>query len=118
MEKLEGKNLPPKRKLGTSRSYATNINPVSLKGLFNVSITSTKPVSINRAELIRGLEHLSVECNEIRGGFESFHTSYPPPAGLKEGAVAPILPLSNLFKRAKYRTLGGRLSWNWTFKFL
>ncbi|KAK5160863.1 hypothetical protein LTR04_004430 [Oleoguttula sp. CCFEE 6159] len=45
------------------------MKPVFLKGLFSVSTTSTKPLSVIRADLIRVLKQLNVDFREIRGGF-------------------------------------------------
>ncbi|TKA67808.1 hypothetical protein B0A49_05599 [Cryomyces minteri] len=45
------------------------MKPVFLKGLFSVSTTSTKPLPVIRADLIRVLKQLNVDFREIRGGF-------------------------------------------------
>lgn len=47
--------------------------PVYLKGLFSVSTTSTKPLSVIRADIIRVLKQLSVDYVEIKGGFSCRH---------------------------------------------
>ncbi|KAF8854796.1 hypothetical protein BDZ45DRAFT_26998 [Acephala macrosclerotiorum] len=47
--------------------------PVSLKGLFSVSTTSTKPVQMIRADIIRVLRKLEVAFIDIRGGFTCRH---------------------------------------------
>lgn len=47
--------------------------PVYLKGIFSVSTTSTKPLSVIRADIIRVLNLLSVEHVEIKGGFSCRH---------------------------------------------
>ncbi|KAI9730310.1 MAG: serine/threonine-protein kinase KIN2 [Claussenomyces sp. TS43310] len=52
---------------------AENMKPVFLKGLFSVSTTSTKPVPVIRADIIRVLRQLGVEHTEIRGGFSCRH---------------------------------------------
>jgi hypothetical protein len=53
---------------------AENVKPVFLKGLFSVSTTSTKPVHVIRADIIRVLRQLAVEYKEIRGGFSCRHS--------------------------------------------
>ncbi|KAE8149286.1 hypothetical protein BDV25DRAFT_4208 [Aspergillus avenaceus] len=47
--------------------------PVYLKGLFSVSTTSSKPLAVIRADIIRVLKQLSVEYVEIKGGFSCCH---------------------------------------------
>ncbi|KAF9890291.1 serine/threonine-protein kinase KIN2 [Aspergillus nanangensis] len=47
--------------------------PVYLKGLFSVSTTSSKPLPVIRADIIRVLNQLSVEYVEIKGGFSCRH---------------------------------------------
>lgn len=49
------------------------IKPVYLKGLFSVSTTSSKPLPVIRADIIRTLKQLSVEYREIKGGFSCRH---------------------------------------------
>lgn len=48
--------------------------PVYLKGLFSVSTTSSKPLPVIRADIIRVLRQLSVDYDEIKGGFSCCHT--------------------------------------------
>ncbi|KAE9377216.1 Pkinase-domain-containing protein [Stipitochalara longipes BDJ] len=61
--------------LSTERiDNAENAKPVFLKGLFSVSTTSTKPVYVIRADIVRVLKQLGVEYTEIRGGFSCRHT--------------------------------------------
>lgn len=61
--------------LSTERiNSAEHVKPVFLKGLFSVSTTSTKPVSVIRSDIIRVLKQLGVEFTEIRGGFNCRHT--------------------------------------------
>jgi hypothetical protein len=48
--------------------------PVYLKGLFSVSTTSSKPLPVIRADIIRVLKQLSVDYVEIKGGFSCCHT--------------------------------------------
>ncbi|OJJ49740.1 hypothetical protein ASPZODRAFT_58243 [Penicilliopsis zonata CBS 506.65] len=47
--------------------------PVYLKGLFSVSTTSSKPLSVIRADIMRVLKQLSVDYVEIKGGFSCRH---------------------------------------------
>ncbi|KAE8355550.1 Pkinase-domain-containing protein [Aspergillus coremiiformis] len=48
--------------------------PVYLKGLFSVSTTSSKPLSVIRSDIIRVLKQLAVDYVEIKGGFSCCHT--------------------------------------------
>ena len=50
-----------------------NMKPVYLKGLFSVSTTSNKPLTVIRADIIRVLKQLGVEYTEIKGGFSCRH---------------------------------------------
>lgn len=47
--------------------------PVFLKGLFSVSTTSSRPLKVIRADIIRVLGQLGVEYREIKGGFDCRH---------------------------------------------
>ena len=47
--------------------------PVYLKGLFSVSTTSSKPLPLIRADIIRVLKQLAVDYVEIKGGFRCRH---------------------------------------------
>ncbi|KAJ5677179.1 uncharacterized protein N7477_002812 [Penicillium maclennaniae] len=47
--------------------------PVYLKGLFSVSTTSSKPLPLIRADIIRVLKQLAVDYVEIKGGFSCLH---------------------------------------------
>ncbi|RAH48214.1 putative serine/threonine protein kinase Kin1 [Aspergillus brunneoviolaceus CBS 621.78] len=47
--------------------------PVYLKGLFSVSTTSSKPLPVIRADIIRALKQLGVDHTEIKGGFSCRH---------------------------------------------
>lgn len=47
--------------------------PVYLKGLFSVSTTSSKPLPVIRADIIRVLNQLSVDYHEVKGGFSCRH---------------------------------------------
>ena len=52
----------------------STMKPVYLKGLFSVSTTSRKPLSVIQADIIRVLEQLGITYHEIRGGFKCRHT--------------------------------------------
>ncbi|KAK5164841.1 Serine/threonine-protein kinase [Saxophila tyrrhenica] len=52
----------------------TGMKPVYLKGLFSVSTTSSRPLPVIRADIIRVLKQLGVEYREIRGGFSCKHS--------------------------------------------
>lgn len=52
---------------------ADQAKPVWLKGLFSVATTSTKPVSVLKADLVRVFERLGVQYREIKSGFECAH---------------------------------------------
>lgn len=54
-------------------SQDTEIKPVFLKGLFSVSTTSSKPLSFIRSDIIRVLDQLGVQWEEIKGGFKCRH---------------------------------------------
>ncbi|KAI6246076.1 Protein kinase kin1 [Erysiphe necator] len=54
--------------------HSENLKPVFLKGLFSVSTTSTKPVPVIRADIIRVLKQHNVKYKEIKGGFHCYHT--------------------------------------------
>ena len=47
--------------------------PVFLKGLFSVSTTSSRPLPVIRADIIRVLKQLGVSYTEIKGGFSCRH---------------------------------------------
>lgn len=47
--------------------------PVFLKGLFSVSTTSSRPLKVIRADIVRVLSQLGVEYREIKGGFDCRH---------------------------------------------
>ncbi|KAL1634987.1 Serine/threonine-protein kinase [Neofusicoccum ribis] len=58
---------------GETRSPET-IKPVYLKGLFSVSTTSSKPLTVIRADIIRVLKQLGVQYWESRSGFSCRHS--------------------------------------------
>lgn len=81
---------------GISRDHlssADNVKPGYLKGLFSVSTTSTKPVSVIRADIIRVLKQLNLEYSEIRGGFQC---KWSPSIDLKKVNDMPPLNSQNL----------------------
>lgn len=49
------------------------MKPVFLKGLFSVSTTSSKPLPVIRADIIRVLKQLNIDYEEIKGGFRCRH---------------------------------------------
>jgi len=58
------------------------LKPVYLRGLFGVSMTSSKPLPIIKAEIIRVLKQLRIYKEEIKGGFRCTHIWDPPWAKL------------------------------------
>jgi serine/threonine protein kinase len=71
--------------------------PVYLKGLFSVSTTSSKPLSVIRADIIRVLKQLAVDYEEIKGGFRCRHApsidlekvvDISPPSPDRQGQVS------------------------------
>ena len=70
------------------RAESGDMKPVYLKGLFSVSTTSNKPLSVIRADIIRVLKQLGVDYTEIKGGFSCRHA---PSIDLNR-VVDPALP--------------------------
>lgn len=71
--------------------------PVFLKGLFSVSTTSSKPLPVIRADIIRVLRQLAVDYVEIKGGFSCRHApsidldkviDVAPPSPERQGQVS------------------------------
>ncbi|KAJ6145430.1 hypothetical protein N7470_009325 [Penicillium chermesinum] len=71
--------------------------PVYLKGLFSVSTTSSKPLPVIRADIIRVLKQLAVDYVEIKGGFRCRHApsidlekvvDVAPPSPDRQGPVS------------------------------
>ena len=60
--------------LSASGSDKSSSKPIYLKGLFSVSATTGKPFSYIRADIIRVLRQLSIDFEEIIGGFACRHT--------------------------------------------
>lgn len=63
----------------------SEMKPVFLKGLFSVSTTSSRPLPIIRADLIRVLRELNVEYTEVKGGFSCKHTPNFDPDSREQG---------------------------------
>lgn len=73
----------------------TGMKPVYLKGLFSVSTTSSRPLPVIRADIIRVLKQLGVEWREIKGGFSCRHTpSIVPAIGAEDLTSTPQQPLA------------------------
>ncbi|QIX02090.1 hypothetical protein AMS68_007607 [Peltaster fructicola] len=75
---------------------STNAKPVYLKGLFSVRTTSSRPIYVIRADIIRVLQQLGVEYKEIRGGFDCKHTpsieQRPPTDEAAPSGAMPMTP--------------------------
>lgn len=72
-----------------------SFKPVYLKGLFSVSTTSSKPLPVIRADIIRVLKQLNIGFAEIRGGFSCRHAPsidlnriVDPPSPERQGNMA------------------------------
>ncbi|KAK7528678.1 uncharacterized protein IWZ02DRAFT_486702 [Phyllosticta citriasiana] len=77
---------------GEGRNSET-IKPVYLKGLFSVSTTSSKPLPVIRADLIRVLKQLGVEYWESKSGFQCRHVpSIDVPVGSDNTPNPPTSP--------------------------
>lgn len=59
--------------MNTGSSSPPEAKPVFLKGLFSVSTTSSRPLKLIRADIVRVLGQLGVEYREIKGGFDCRH---------------------------------------------
>ncbi len=57
----------------TGERNPDHLKPVYLKGLFSVSTTSSKPLPVIRADIMRVLRELGVDFWEIKGGFSCRH---------------------------------------------
>jgi len=79
-----------------------NIKPVYLKGLFSVSTTSSKPLPVIRADIIRVLKQLRVEYHEIKGGFSCKHApSIDLNKGSEGGMGSPQAASGSMSQRRK-----------------
>lgn len=87
----------------SSGGSPNGIKPVYLKGLFSVSTTSSRPLNIIRADIIRVLRQLGVDYKEIKGGFACRHSpsidSRPPPDETAPSGAQPMSPPSANHKR-------------------
>ena len=87
------------------------MKPVFLKGLFSVSTTSSKPLLVIRADIIRVLKQLGVEYTEIKGGFSCSHA---PSIDLgRASGQSPSSPDTGDFKSPAHRrriSFGGFIS--------
>jgi serine/threonine protein kinase KIN1/2 len=91
------------------------MKPVYLKGLFSVSTTSSKPLPVIRADIIRVLKQLGVEYTEIKGGFSCRHA---PSIDMQnenqklsaEGPLSPAPPAAEKGHRRKISFGGLRSS--------
>ncbi|KAF1911761.1 serine/threonine protein kinase-like protein Kin1 [Ampelomyces quisqualis] len=72
-------------------SRSPEVKPVYLKGLFSVSTTSSKPLSYIRSDIIRVLDGLGVQWEEIKGGFSCRHS---PSIDLHKVMDSPASPPS------------------------
>lgn len=72
------------------------VKPVFLKGLFSVSTTSTKPLTVIQDDLIRVLDQLGVEWSEIKGGFRCRHA---PSIDMHRAIDSPASPPSGGSRR-------------------
>ncbi|KAL9050318.1 MAG: hypothetical protein Q9162_006706 [Coniocarpon cinnabarinum] len=61
------------RNYGSGYESQETLKPVYLKGLFSVSTTSSKPLHVIRADIIRVLRQLGVDYREMKGGFSCRH---------------------------------------------
>lgn len=71
-------------------SSPTGMKPVYLKGFWSSSTTTSKPISVIRADIIRVLKELGVEYRESKGGFTCKHA----PSIIPKTAEDPISPPS------------------------
>lgn len=57
----------------TPSSDATSSKPIFLKGLFSVQTTTTKPRAQLHADLVRVLDRIGLQYNDLKGGYECVH---------------------------------------------
>lgn len=72
------------------------VKPVFLKGLFSVSTTSSKPLSYIQSDIIKTLDRLGVEWEEVKGGFKCRHA---PSIDLHKAVDSPASPPSGGHRR-------------------
>ena len=83
----------------------TGMKPVYLKGLFSVSTTSSKPLPVIRADIIRVLQQLGVEYREIKGGFSCKHApSIMPSPTTGDENTAPVAGTPSQQQQALHST--------------
>jgi serine/threonine protein kinase len=96
----------------TAGRFDDHIKPVSLKGLFSVSNTSSKKPAVIREEILKVLKHLSISYQEYDGGFECKYASYANKTidgiPIPEEKISTSLTLPRLFTR---NTIGRRPSY-------
>ena len=86
----------------------TGMKPVYLKGLFSVKTTSSRPLPVIRADIIRVLKQLGVEYKEIKGGFTCRHApSIKAPTN--EAAPSGAMPASSNSESHPTKLSFGRL---------
>lgn len=95
-EQIKEANVPEETdaELAEARIEPRNpdaVKPVFLKGLFSVSTTSSKPLSYIQSDIIKTLDRLGVEWEEIKGGFKCRHA---PSIDLHKGVDSPASPPS------------------------
>jgi hypothetical protein len=76
-EQTKEQNVPEETDAEVAEARADHsedtMKPVFLKGLFSVSTTSSKPLTVIRSDIIRVLKQLGVQYTEIKGGFSCKH---------------------------------------------
>ncbi|TID21296.1 CAMK/CAMKL/KIN1 protein kinase [Venturia nashicola] len=77
-EQAKEENVPEETDAEVAEARADRseetMRPVFLKGLFSVSTTSSKPLPVIRADIIRVLRQLGVEYTEMKNGFSCKQT--------------------------------------------
>lgn len=81
--------------------------PVFLKGLFSVSTTSSRPLKVIRADIIRVLGQLSVEYREIKGGFDCRHAPSIDTTAKPMDDPAPLSPPYDAAQHKRKISFGG-----------
>jgi len=100
-----------------SGSHSPNggMKPVYLKGLFSVSTTSSRPLPVIRADIIRVLKQHQVEYREVKGGFSCKHTPSivggrsPPDDAPPMNVASPLSPASGNGHQHQRKISFGRL---------
>lgn len=81
--------------------------PVFLKGLFSVSTTSSRPLKVIRADIIRVLGQLGVEYREIKGGFDCRHAPSIDTTNKPMDDPAPLSPPYDQTQHKRKISFGG-----------